>query len=273
MRKLLSVLLLCAMLFCMVGCETNSVVPSDDPLVTGDSSAEPSQTDVPPIETTPVEYKPITLTQDHVESMRDYLRGCKYLAFTQTMENGYEGQAVYSTTRYSLSVNVEQNVHSISMRYITVDGINREGVGYKIYSDGESILVSEDGEWREADPSYEMLTWDLSSFNDACDVFDYLLHDVELPVGVEGTSTGEFWSFELTDKADESIIAGLQYDELLDASYKFTFRNISDTVRPDSVTIRVGYKLADVEYYVESAIQMNSFGNTKIAMPQIGSKS
>lgn len=274
MKRFSSVLLLCFMLCFMAGC---GVSDPSDPVVTGDSSAEPSQTEQStpepaPIETTPVEYKPITLTEEHIENMQEFLRGCKYVSFMQTMENGYEGQAVYSTTRYSLSVNVEQNVHSISMRYITVDGINREGVGYKIYSDGNQIMVSEDGEWKEADSSYEVLIWDLSSFDNALDVFEYLMHDVQLPVGVEGISTGEFWTFEFTEPADDSILAGIEYDNLLDATYKFTFRNVSDTIRPDSVSVRVGYEIAETQYYVESVIQMNSFGNTKIAMPKVGAK-
>ena len=268
MKKCSLVLLLCAMLCIMAGCGSPGAASSNDPSVTGDSSAEPA-----PIESPPVEYREITLTDEDVEAMKEYLRSCKYMSFMQTMENGYEGQAVYSSTRYSLSVNVEQNVHSLSMRYITVDGTTREGVGYKIYSDGETIMVSEDGEWKEADSSYETLTWDLSRFDNAWDVFEYLLREVKLPVGVEGVSTGEMWTFEFTEQADPSILAGIKYDELRSASYKFTFRNTGVSIVPDAVTVRVGYKIGETDYYVTSTIQMNSFGNTTIAMPQAGTKS
>lgn len=270
MKKFMLVFLVCAQVFLLCACNQGVDVPGDSSAEVSDNSQE---SNAPPVETVPVTIEPITFTEDHKESMEEYLRGCKYVSFMQEMENGIEGQAVYSTTRYSLSVNVEQKVQSISMRYITVEGVNREGVGYKIYSDGEQTIVSEDGVWVEAGEGYDTLAWDLSQFSNALDVFNYLMHDVELPIDKEGTSTGEYWTIEFTEPADDSLLAGLEYDSLVDAKYTFKFRYVDDTVRPDSVTIRVGYIVADVQYYVESTIQMNSFGNTPISMPKIGTNS
>lgn len=269
MKKMFVVWLCGMMIVLLACCSQNEPGSSDDPGV--DSSTEPVV--VTPNESEPVEIKPIVFSEEHKASIENYLRDCKYMSFMQNMENGIQGQAVYSTTRYSLSVNVEQNVHNISMRYITVDGINRDGVGYKMYCDGENIVVSEDGVWQEAGTEYETLAWDLTQFSNALDVFEYLLHDIELPIGKEGTASGEYWTIEFEEPADDSLLVGIEYDTLLDAKYKFTFREEDYAVLPDSVTVRVGYQIANETYYVESTLQFHSFGNTKISMPEVGTNS
>lgn len=258
---------LAVMLTVLAGCTT-----PEQPVVSDEPSNVPVVNDIeePTESSTPVTIEPITFTEEHKQSLIDYLKSCSYVSFTQTMDNGLDGQAVYSTTRYSLSVNTEQKVHSITMRYIEVNGISREGVGYKMITDGDKIMVSENGVWAEADGVYETVAWDLSQFENTWDVFSYLLRDVELPVGAEGTNSDGYWSFEFSEEASDTLLTGIEYDELLGADYKFTFRDKDGVVRPDSVTVRVGYKIAEVDYYVSSTIQLNGFGNTKIAMPEIG---
>lgn len=217
--------------------------------------------------------RPITFLESHEESLRNYLSECSYMVFSQTMENGIQGEVVYSTTRYSISVNTEQKIQNMSMKYIVVNGASHEGVGFNIYSDGETTLMSEDGVWVEAAPEYGALAWDLDGFDNALDVFDYLLNILRLPVGVEGYDMNGYWTFEWTLPATVDLFAGLEYDDLLEADYKFTFRERDYGIIPDSFSVNAGYVVDDVNYYVKSTIQINSVGNTGITMPAIGSKS
>lgn len=274
MKRILLVLLSSFLLVALCGCE-NAQEPepgNTSGVVSGESSSFPDDNSIVTTEPVEVEHKPVTFTEADKEAMISELRGCVYSSFAQEMENGFEGKATYSTTRYSLSVNVEQNIHSISMRYITVDGVNRDGLGYKMYSDGENYIVSEDGEWVEADSEYEILAWDLSQFTNAWDLVSYLMHDVEFPVGVEGVSTGDYWEFEYSEQADDSLLSGIEYDTLLNADYKFTFRVRDNVPTPDSIVIKVGYESGEDTYYVESTLQFYSFGNTQISMPKVGTK-
>lgn len=263
--KRIELLLLSMLMVLLVGCESTIDVESEQP--SGVVSEAPAPTQTPPVEV--IDF---IFTDSHEKLMKDFLSGCKYMIFSQTMSNGIEGQSVYSTTRYTLSVNVEQKVQSQTMRYLVVNGISHEGVGYSLYSDGDYTIVNEDGVWVEASDMYKMQVWDLSSFDNDLDVYMYLLHDLKLPVGVVGTAAGEWWTFEWTEPATDSLVVGLNYDQLLDATYKYTFRNKSGTVLPDSVSVRVGYIVEDVQYYMESVVQISSIGNTSIVMPKVGEK-
>lgn len=268
MKRIFLACLAAVLALALVGCDGAAV-----PEQMGDSSVVESQEPVLPTESVDVKSRTITFTEEDAQSLRDYLGVHTYMIFYQMMDNGIEGQSVYSSTRYTLAVNVTQKVHSLSMKYITVSGIDREGVGYSLYSDGTSTLISEDGAWVEAPEGYESLAWDLSRFHNTLDVYNYLLHDLELPVGKDGTAVGGYWTFEWSEPAVDSLLVGLKYDELLNADYKFTFREVDDHIAPDSVTVRVGYIVDEVQYYVESTIQINSVGDTKIAMPKVGDKS
>lgn len=262
--KRFKLVLLCMALLLLTACDKEEVVPSEgvvsgQPDVSADVSAEPVREE-------------ITFTAEHEKSMRDYLSTRTYMIFSQSMDNGIQGQSSYSTTRYSLSVNVEQKIQSLTMRYIIVNGMSHEGVGYSIYSNADKTIVSEDGVWKEATSEYSNLAWDLSNFDNDLDIYDYLMNGLELPIGHVGVSYDDYWTFEWKEPADDSLLVGLEYDELLEASFKYTFRYVKETVVPNSVTVRVGYKIEDVQYYVESVIQFSSIGNTLIAMPEIGSK-
>lgn len=283
MKKVLLVFMSICLLLSLFGCgaldtgDTSDVdssgVVSGSHAVGEPNTGEPDESSVISQEPVEVERVPVTFTEENLEAMTAKLQECVYSSFMQEMENGLGGQAVYSTTRYSLSVNLEQNIHSITMRYITVDGINRDGLGYKMYSDGEKYIVSEDGKWVEAGEEYETLAWDLSEFTNIWDLVSYLMHDFQFPVGKEGLSTGDYWTFEYSEPADDSLLSGIEYDTLLDADYKFTFRVKDDIPTPDSVVVTVGYTVGEETYYVKSTLQFNTFGDTAIAMPKVGTDS
>lgn len=262
--KRFKLILLCMALLLLTACDKAEVEPSEG--VVSDSPTESVEVSAEPV------LEDVTFTAEHEQSMRDYLSTRTYMIFSQSMDNGIQGQSSYSTTRYSLSVNVEQKIQSLTMRYIIVNGLSHDGVGYSIYSNPDRTIVSEDGVWKEATSEYSNLAWDLSNFDNDLDVYDYLMNGLGLPIGRTGTSYDNYWTFEWTEPADDSLLIGLEYDELLDASFKYTFRYVKDTVVPNSVTVRVGYKIEDVQYYVESVIQFSSIGNTLIAMPEIGSE-
>lgn len=273
-----SLLVLLVVLIGLCACEStpaSSSTPdasSSEPSSSADVSGEDNSGVVttPPVE---VELTPVTFTEEHKTAMLEELTGYKYMSFSQEMENGITGQAKYSTTRYSLSVNLEQNIHSLTMRYITVDGISRDALGYKLYSDGTNYIVSEDGKWVEAGEEYETLAWDLTQFTSASDVVSNLMHEVQWPVDKEGTSTGDYWTFEYTEATPESLLVGIEYDELLDVTYKFMFSVKDDKPIPSSIVVNIGYKIGEEEYYVESTLRFYSFGNTKITIPAVGSDS
>ena len=266
MKRVVLILLSCLMLV-LAGCD------AADELPTGSQSASSGITEGPSGSPSDViDIQSITFTSEHETTMYAYLEDCSYMIFSQTMTNGVAGQGVYTTTRYSFSINVKQQVQSQIMRYVVVNGAEIDGVGYSLYSDGINTIASEDGVWVKAGAKYEMQVWDLSRFSTDADVYRYLLHDLKLPIGVVGESNAGWWTFEVIEAAPASLIVGIDYDELLDASYKYTFRDRDGMILPDSVSVRVDYIVEGVQYYIESVIQINSIGNTEIIMPKVGDK-
>lgn len=269
MKRVISFVLMYMMLLVIAACGASQPLMTTNPGV--EYTASPSESEPAVVPT--YEETEVTLTDENVKDMQEYLSTCAYMHFMQDMENGVTGQAVYSWTNYSISVNIAQKLHSITMRYIESNGMSREGVGYKLFTDGKDVLVSENGVWVEADGKYEMIAWDLSKFENDWDIFMYLMHDIELPVGSVGTAAGGYWTFSYTEKATNSLVTGIEYDELLDADYEFIFHILDGHVVPSVVSVNVGYRVGENTYYVSSKIQINSVGNTELIMPELGSES
>lgn len=244
--------------------DTEQAIVAEEPVVT-DAESET----VKPADN--LEITEVTLTEEQVTAMIEHLKDCSYIMFMQNVENGIVGERSYSITRYSVSMNTVQKIHSISMKYIRVNGEDMEGVGYKLFSDGTQTLFSRNGVWEEANAEEAELALDMTQFENVKDVFDYLVRDIKQPIGVVGKASGDYWQFEIADwQPADSIIEGLPYDELGSTTYKFTYRLVDDILRPDSVTVHLEYKVDDVLYYIESTIQVNSVGNVNISTPSVG---
>lgn len=244
--------------------DTEQAIVAEEPVVT-DAESET----VKPADN--LEITEVTLTEEQVTAMIENLKDCSYIMFMQNVENGIVGERSYSITRYSVSMNTVQKIHSISMKYIRVNGEDMEGVGYKLFSDGTQTLFSRNGVWEEANAEEAELALDMTQFENVKDVFDYLVRDIKQPIGVVGKASGDYWQFEIADwQPADSIIEGLPCDELGSTTYKFTYRLVDDILRPDSVTVHSEYKVDDVLYYIESTIQVNSVGNVNISTPSVG---
>lgn len=209
----------------------------------------------------------VEFTQDKYLALRKYLQRAKYMEVNQTMTNESASGDVFAKTTYNIKSNVDSKV-TISTITTSKDGEESE----KVLADDEKhdyhfTKNPGDTSWHEDDGTTLSVSWDMKDMKNAWDIYEYILNGYDLEVGTFGRHEESYDYFEVTKKADEASLVGIEYDELGEQTITYVFENMNEDYIPLSVVVKVDFTLSGVKYSCTSAIQFINISNETLEMP------
>lgn len=214
-----------------------------------------------------------TFTKDKANKVKEYFEGYNYINIVQSMENGLKDDDAYTKVTYNVIADTSTKVVDFDIITSFNDGEKHGDGGVHYIRDYINDITYQrddsDTRWNKCDGEILMIDWDFMSYENAYDIWQYLMKDNDTPVDTVGYVSGEYEYYTVTTKANDSFITGLEYDKLGDQESTYIYHNIGGTLIPTSVVIEINYFIGDKEYFVRSTIQLGTVGNTSLNMPEL----
>lgn len=237
----------------------NTIVSSDLPEV---EIVEDSDTEIS---------EPCYFTSDKISYISDYLSQFTFINVIQTLENGIVDDLAKTSISYSVLADVKTDYvdFQTSNSYL-YEGESGSGNHHYFKDYVNDITLEKVGdEWIEADGEIQMINWDIQSFENCNDIWNYLARDWQLPVDTEGYISENFEYYTIkSNKVDENFITGIKYDSLVSQEITYIYQNYGDNIYvPKSIIAEVIYTIGDKEYFVRSTIQLSTVGSSELTFP------
>ena len=247
-KKLLTTLLISTML--LTACGTNNKTTEEK--LTTELATKTDAT------TQSVEESKVTLTEETLEAMKQYIKDSETILFDEIFTNGVLSGEVQTQTRNKIEVCVNSGV-----TIADIDG--------KIFADRytdepmEELHLVKDSEdnWVEAEDTTYILGWNIQDFDNSLDLYMFLTNDSLPPVGTEGIVSNEYTYYTVSEDIKDVKIEGIKYDEI---EGKSTTYIVKDNVL-QSYVVEVEFSKENVRYLTTTTYYFD-YSNKVLEMPE-----
>lgn len=208
-------------------------------------------------------YESCTLTQAKIDSALSVFDGKSYASIIETTENGVIDGSKSEQSKLYVDVDIANKiVHLISESGSEVD----ESLCNYLT---KQTLQMKNGIWETSDRMMSAVDWDLITFEDASDVYEYLAGDISIPVNTVGYVSGDREFYDI-NRAVTVELSGVDDSSIRSRKTTFVFEKTANSYALSSIIVRIEYAVDNEEYYCQQSIQFMDISNTEITMPDIG---
>lgn len=201
----------------------------------------------------------VTYTEEENQQIEENLQEYHTVNIEEKITNGLADDSIVNTTSNTIQVSTSNGV--------TIADIDDMVFADRVTSNEDDELhlsVNTDGVWKEDEGTSTNISWNVTEFRSALDVYNYITDSIQIAVGTEGTLSQGYEYYVIEEQADEDTLKGIEYDSL---GNKTVTVIIKDSI-PVSYITEVTFTKEDVEYKTQTTY-MFEFSDTEISMPQI----
>ena len=210
----------------------------------------------------------VEFTNEKLNSISDYLSRYNYIEFSQTMKNSTYDNSSSVSTEYLVKADTQTKVtESIILKTDENNESSKQRI-IRDYVNQNTCYYSElEDKWYNSTGTTPLIVWDLVSYNNDLDIYNFLVGNIPLEIGTKGTQDGDYEYYEVITEAQKGSLYGVSYDSLGNQITTYVFKNLDGYLVPDSVIVEIDYTVGSNTYYVNSVINFNMFGDISLNMP------